>query len=251
MRVLIIEDENLTATRLQGMLEKYDSTIRVEEILPSVKSTKEWLSNNEPPDLIFMDIHLEDDLAFSIFKSITLEVPVIFTTAYDDYMIQAFKVNSVDYLLKPLNYEELSKAIDKFKSIHKKPKLADMEKLLALVAGKEAEFKERFMIQIGTKIKSIEISEVSYFYSEDKLTFLVMNDGHAYPIEYSLDKLAGVLDTKVFFRINRQMIISYRSVKQVLTHVKGKIKLELKPSFKDEVMVSGDRMTDFKEWLGK
>lgn len=251
MKVLIIEDENLTAKRLVSLIGKYDPTIQILNVLPSVKETVQWLGQNDSPDLIFMDIHLEDDLAFSIFNKISLQVPVIFTTAYDEYMIQAFKVNSVDYLLKPVNYDELSVAIEKFKSIHGKPVITDMEKILALVSGKEQGYKERFMIHIGTKIKSIGIGEVSYFYSEDKSTYLMTQDGHAYPIEYSLDRLSGLLDPKVFFRINRHMIVSFGSIKQVLTHIKGKIKLEVKPPYREEVMVSGDRMTVFKEWLGK
>ncbi len=251
MKTIIIEDENLTAKRLQSLIHKYDPAIEILAILPSVRESIEWLKSNPSPDLVFMDIHLEDDLAFSIFDQAPMRVPVIFTTAYDEYMIKAFKVNSIDYLLKPVNYEELVQAIEKFKSLHATQPLPDMEKLLALIGKREPEYKSRFMITAGTKIKSIEVNDIGYFYSEDKLTFLVTRDDHALPVDYSLEKLENMLDPKDFFRINRQFLVSFGCIRQVQAHIKGKLKLELQPKSKLEVWVSGDRMTDFKEWLGR
>lgn len=251
MKTLIIEDENLTAHRLETLLHKYDLAIEVLGILPSVREAVEWLSTNTLPDLIFMDIHLEDDLAFKIFEEIPLRVPVIFTTAYDEYMIQAFKVNSIDYLLKPVNYDELAQALDKFKALKSQFARPDMETLLQLIGQKEQGYKSRFMITVGTRIKSINTSDIAYFYSEEKLTFMVTREGQTLPIDFSLDKLTSMLNPADYFRVNRQFLVSFTSIQTVHAHIKGKLKLELNPKTKLEVLVSGDRMTDFKEWLGR
>lgn len=251
MKAIIIEDENLTAKRLQSLLHKYDPTIQVLEILPSVQEAVEWFNTHPEPDIIFMDIHLEDDLAFKIFEQIHLHAPVIFTTAYDEYMIKAFKVNSIDYLLKPINYEELVQSIEKFKNLKKQFANPNMETLLQFMGTKEPEYKSRFMITVGTRIKSIETEDIAYFYSEEKLTFMVTKEGQQLPIDFSLDKLTGLLNPKDYFRISRQFIVSFESIQSVHAHIKGKLKLELKPACKFEVFVSGDRMSDFKEWLGR
>ena len=251
MKIIIIEDENLTAKRLQSLLHKYDPSIEINATLPSVQEAVAWFKSNPAPDLIFMDIHLEDDLAFRIFDQVELKTPVIFTTAYDEYMIQAFKVNSIDYLLKPVNYDELVQAIEKFLSLKKQFAQPELEKLLQFIGRKEEEYKTRFMITVGTRIKSIEIQDVAYFYSEEKMTFMVTKEGQALPIDFSLDKLSTQLNPKDFFRISRQFIVSFTSIQNVHTHIKGKLKLDLQPKTKFEVLVSGDRMTDFKEWLGR
>ena len=251
MKTIIIEDENLTAKRLESLLHKYDASIQVMAILPSVEEAVTWLRDHQEPDLVFMDIHLEDDLAFKIFEKIHLHAPVIFTTAYDEYMIQAFKVNSIDYLLKPINQDELVQALEKFKTLKKQFANPNMEALLQLMEKKEPEYKSRFMITIGTRIRSIETSEIAYFYSEEKLTFMVTKEGQQLPIDFSLDKLTTLLNPRDFFRISRQFLVSFSSIQQVQAHIKGKLKLELQPKCKFEVMVSGDRITDFKEWLGR
>src|SRR6187402_2870594 len=160
MKTIIIEDENLTAKRLESLLHKYDNTIQIEAILPSVKEAIGWLESHPEPDLIFMDIHLEDDLAFKIFEQIRIAAPVIFTTAYDEYMLKAFKVNSIDYLLKPIDYDDLVRALEKFKSLQVNSGF-DMNALLQLVQKpKEPTFKDRFMVTIGTKIYSIETEDI-------------------------------------------------------------------------------------------
>ena len=186
MKTIIIEDENLTAKRLQSLLHKYDPSIQVLAILPSVQETVDWFAGHDEPDLVFMDIHLEDDLAFKIFEHRAIHVPVIFTTAYDEYMIQAFKVNSIDYLLKPINYEELVQALEKFKTLKKQFGQPNMETLLQLIGKKEPEDKSRLMMTVGSKIRIIETSEIAYFYSEEKLTFMVTKEGQQLPIDFSL-----------------------------------------------------------------
>lgn len=251
MNAIIIEDESLTAQRLEGMLRKYDSSVKIMAILPSVEESVHWFERNTPPDLIFMDIHLEDDLCFKIFEKIPLKSPVIFTTAYDEYMVKAFKVNSIDYLLKPVNYDELKAAIDKYKSLKTQSIKPDIETLLQYIDQREPAYKSRFMVTVGTKIKSIETSQIAYFYSDEKITFMVTKEGQNLPVDFSLDKLSKLLDPKRFFRINRQFLLSFDSILTVYTHYKGKLKLDLNPKAKLEVFVSGDRMTDFKEWLGK
>ena len=251
MKTIIIEDENLTARRLESLLHKYDPAIQVLTILPSVQDAVAWFAENEQPDLVFMDIHLEDDLAFKIFDRIHLTTPVIFTTAYDEYMIQAFKVNSIDYLLKPISYDELVHALEKFKSLKNQFAQPNMETLLKFIGQKEPEYKSRFMITVGTRIRSIETNEIAYFYSEDKLTFMVTKEGQNLPIDFSLYKLTSLLNPRDFFRISRQFLVSFPSIQAVQAHIKGKLKLDLHPKCKFEVFVSGDRMTDFKEWLGR
>lgn len=253
MKVVIIEDEFLTAQRLDGMINKYDPSIEVLAILPSVKEAVVWFKNNPDPDLVFMDIHLEDGQSFSIFETINLEVPVIFTTAYDEYMIKAFKVNSVDYLMKPLNYDELAKAIDKYKKFHEHPaeERDSMGDLIKAIQTKETDYKERFLISVGSRLKTIELSEVQYFYSAEKITFLVTKDSQRYPVDYSLDKLALMLNPKEFFRINRQMIVKLPAIGNIYVYPKGKLRVDLIPASKEEVFVSLDRVTEFKEWLGK
>lgn len=251
MNTIIIEDENLTAQRLEGMLKKCDSGINVLTILPSVAESVEWLRKNDMPDLVFMDIHLEDDLCFKIFELAPLTAPVIFTTAYDEYMIKAFKVNSIDYLLKPVNLIELMAALDKYKALRDRFSKPDFDTLLQYIGQRTPEYKTRFMITVGNKIRSIETSDIAYFYSDEKITFMVTREGQHLPIDFSLDKLVSLLDPRQFFRVSRQYLVGFASIQTVLTHFKGKLKLELAPKSKQEVFVTGDRMTDFKDWLGR
>jgi DNA-binding LytR/AlgR family response regulator len=259
MNVVIIEDENLTAKRLESLLHKYDPAISVLTRLPSVAEAVAWFGEStQPVDLIFMDIHLEDDLGFRILEQTQLTTPVVFTTAYDEYMIQAFKVNSIDYLLKPINYDELVAAIEKFKALKKQFGQAspattpDLETLLSLIGkSKQSDYKDRFMITVGTKIRSIETADIAYFYLEEKVVFLVTKEGLTLPIDYSLEKLTQVLNPRQFFRISRQFLVSLSAIQTIHTFSAGKLKLDLSPKSRQEVFVSGDRMTEFKEWLGK
>lgn len=251
MNVIIIEDESLTAERLEVMLKKYNPNIQVLAVLPSVAESVQWLRKNDAPDLAFMDIHLEDDLCFKIFELAPLTSPVIFTTAYDEYMVKAFKVNSIDYLLKPVNYIELIAALDKFKALKAQFSKPDFNTLLQYIGEREPEYKTRFMITVGTKIRSIETSEIAYFYSDEKITFMVTKEGQSLPIDFSLDKLGSLLAPKQFFRANRQFLVSFGAIHTVHTHFKGKLKLDLSPKSKIDIFVSGDRMADFKDWLGR
>ncbi|GAA4742961.1 LytR/AlgR family response regulator transcription factor [Flavisolibacter ginsenosidimutans] len=253
MNVVIIEDEHLSAQRLETMLKKYDASIQVLAEIPSVAEAVQWFKENENPDLVLMDIHLEDGQSFSIFERINLDVPVIFTTAFDEYTIQAFKVNSVDYLMKPLNYDELVKAIEKYKRIHaeKEESGKSIEQLLQSLHRKEPEYKSRFLISIGSRLMTVETEGIQYFFSADKITFLVTTDGHRYPVDFSLDKLAAMLNPKEFYRINRQMTVKLSAIENIHVFSKGRIKLDLNPPMKEDVFVSLDKVVEFKEWLGK
>ena len=258
MNVVVIEDERLTAKRLVSLIKKYDASIKVVVEIPSVTEAISWFETHpvSSVDLMFMDIHLEDGDSFQIISKLNLQTPIIFTTAFDEYMIRAFKVNSIDYLLKPINYEELAAALDKFRllrSRHESPSAAvDIAALVKQLSQQNSpQFKERFMVTVGTKIRSVKAETIAYFYLEEKTVLLVTNDGTTLPVDYSLDKLMHVVDPKKFFRVSRQFVVSLNSIQMIHTLSAGKLKLDLVPRSKHEVFVSGDRVSAFKEWLGK
>ncbi len=255
MNVVIIEDEARTARQLERMLKKYDPTLNIVAQLPSVSEAVAWFNqrgSGQLPDLAFMDIHLEDGLAFSIFEQTRLTLPIIFTTAYEEYMIKAFKVNSIDYLLKPVDYDELVAALEKFKTIRQPTPLPDLNSLLALIQKpQEPAYKERFMVSLGTKIRSVEAADIAYFFSEEKATFLVTKEGPTLPVDYSLDQVAGMLNPAHFFRVNRQFLVARSAIQTIHAYSAGKLKLDLSPASRHEVFVSLSRITEFKDWLGR
>src|SRR5688500_2138296 len=258
MNVVVIEDERLTAKRLVSLVKKYDTSINVLAEIPSVAEAISWFDSHPVAsiDLVFMDIHLEDGDSFQIIGKLNLQTPIIFTTAFDEYMIRAFKVNSIDYLLKPINYEELAAALDKFRSLRARNEAAlapvDIAALVKQLSHQNGpQFKDRFMVTVGTKIRSVKTETIAYFYLEEKTVLLVTNDGTTLPVDYSLDKLVHVVDPKKFFRVSRQFVVSLNSIQMVHTLSAGKLKLDLVPKPKHEILVSGDRVSAFKEWLGK
>ncbi|MCF2488619.1 LytTR family DNA-binding domain-containing protein [Dyadobacter sp. CY347] len=252
MKVLIIEDEGQTAERLENLIHRYDKTIRVLDKIPSVEKTMAYFGkqNADLPDLIFMDIHLEDDLGFRILEELKLTIPVIFTTAFNEYALRAFKTFSIDYLLKPIDYQELSDAIDKFKTIVK-PALPKDRFDQFLENYKESTYKERFMVTAGTRLQSVAVSQVAYFSYERKTTLLNTLEGKFYSLDYSLDKLLEHLDPKQFFRVNRSHIVSLHAISSVNQQPMGKMVVEMEPAPRAEVIVSLDRIGAFKDWLGK
>ncbi|WP_209329748.1 LytR/AlgR family response regulator transcription factor [Lunatimonas salinarum] len=254
MKVVIIEDERLAVDRVKGFLEKYNAQIELLADLPSVKKAVEWFTSNPFPDLILLDIHLEDGQSFGIFEQVAIECPVIFITAYDEYLIKAFKLNSVDYLLKPVNFQELSQALDKFKKYHTPKKsfsLADIQQILHPLVEQKTNYKERFLVSSGSKIQTIPVEEVAYFFSQEKITFLVNRLGQKFPLDLSLDKLQEVLDPSKFFRINRKFIASLESISQIHKYSPTRLKLALVPDPKQEVFVSIERYSQFKDWLDR
>ncbi len=258
MNVLIIEDEKLTAQRLTTLLHRYDSTICILAQLPSVTKTLQWFRENQSitPDLLFLDIHLEDDLGFRIIEELKLTIPVIFTTAYNEYMLQAFKVNSIDYLLKPIDADELTAALDKFKLLWPAKPSPRVENQLSsllqfLEQSNPTNYKDRFMVSIGNKLRSIKTQDIAYFSFEDKITLLVTHEGLRLSVDYSIEKLAQLVDPHHFFRANRSFLVSLSAIHTVHAYSGGKLKLDLDPAPRQDVFVSGDRIAGFKEWLGK
>jgi DNA-binding LytR/AlgR family response regulator len=258
MNIVVIEDERLTAERLISLLKRYDSSINVLAQISSVAEAISWFgAHPDAADLIFMDIHLEDGDSFQIVNKLGLLTPIIFTTAFDGYMIKAFKVNSIDYLLKPIDFDELSAALNKFNTLRNNgpqhpSNPVDIRKLISeLTRQNDQPFKDRFMVTVGSKIRSIPTDNISYFYLEEKTVLMVTKDGTTLPVDYSLDKLTQIIDPRQFFRVSRQFIVSLSSIQMVHTISSGRLKLDLTPKTKHEVAVSGDRVSDFKEWLGK
>ncbi|SDF73352.1 two component transcriptional regulator, LytTR family [Dyadobacter soli] len=248
MNVLIVEDEELSAERLQNLIRNIDPSIRVLGIIPSVFETIAWLQNksNTQPDLIFLDIHLEDDNGFKIIESLDLLIPVIFTTAFDDYLLRAFKVHSIDYLLKPINPLELQASLNKFRKIS-----ANGGPQPEKSAHSPEKYKDRFLVTAGPRIFTFKTSEIAYFTIEERATFLRLFDGRHFAVEYSLEKLSQMLDPAEFFRINRNMLLSLHAIREMHAMSAGKLKIDLNPAATQEIYVSSERMTEFKNWLGK
>lgn len=249
MNVLIIEDEKIAAERLEGMLLELNDSVHVLAKLGSIKESVKWLMANTA-DLIFLDIRLSDGISFSIFERVTIDTPIIFTTAYEQYAIKAFQLNSIAYLLKPITRKELAESLEKYKQL-KSAFTIDFESLLEQIQGKEPAFKKRFLIQIGEKIKKIETRDVAYFYAFEKGVYLKTFQENMYPVDFSLDKLQQMINPTVFFRINRKYVVNIDSISTMTAYSRGRIKLELKPPADDEfdTIVSIERSSDFKKWL--
>ncbi|HNS12217.1 MAG TPA: LytTR family DNA-binding domain-containing protein [Bacteroidia bacterium] len=251
MKILIIEDEEPAANRLQSMIKEVDNETQVLDVIVSIKTAVQWFKNNKAPDLVFLDIQLADGISFEIFKQVEVKSPIIFTTAFDEYAIEAFKVNSVDYLLKPLKKEELSKAMLKFKSLHGTTNVpVDLEELLRTIHNPEQKYKSRFLIRFADQIKKIEVSDIAYFYTQDKINYLKIFSGNSYPIDLNLDSVEKAIDPQKYFRINRQFIVNIESIEQMFAFSKSRVKLKLKPATDIETIVSTDRSPHFKAWLG-
>ena len=247
MKVLIVEDEVLSARRLQKLLVELMPTIQILDIIPTVEETVQWLKDNPTPSLIFLDIHLGDQNSFEIFNHLKVKSPIIFTTAYAEYAIKAFKQNSIDYLLKPIDREDLKIALEKYQTLHQYEVSEIIESVQNLAP------KERFLVKKGESYESIPTDEIAYFKSEDKLSFIVTKDGNKAILDESLDKLESKLDQKQFFRINRKMIIAYPIIKKIHSFFNQRLKLDLDKQIKesDDILVSRERVNDFKNWLDR
>jgi two-component system response regulator LytT len=256
MTTIIIEDEKPAARLLQRKLEKIN--IQVGVMLHSVEESIDWFSKNEHPDLIFLDIQLSDGLSFEIFEKIDIKSAVIFTTAYDEYALKAFKLNSVDYLLKPIDEDDLEVAVLKFKDRLQLPKTAgkesmqfDFEEIKKMLSNPfEKTFKKRFTVKIGQHLKVISTDEIECFYSENKGTYIHTFDNRNYLMDSTLELLEQELDTKDFYRISRKFIIPLKAIKEIVMYSNSRLKIVL-PSYKeDEVVVSREKVSDFKNWIG-
>lgn len=251
MKVLIVEDEPATARRMQKLLIETEMDIEVLQITDSIEGTAAWLRVNPPPDLIFMDIQLADGESFQIFNEVEVLSPVIFTTAYDKYAIEAFKVNSIDYLLKPVEKEAVEKALKKFRKLNVSSTPAiDYAKLAALIQQPvRQDVPKRMLVRYGDHIKAIEYSDIAYFYTIEKQVFCTTFSGDNYPADYSLDKLIVILDSEKFFRINRSFIVNYNAIGKMVSWSKSRVKLSLKPPTTMDTVTSTDRSGEFKRWL--
>ncbi len=248
MDVVIVEDERLTAQRLEQMLKKSHPEINVLTLLPSLESSKKWFQENKSPDLLFLDIQLNDGTGFDLLQSLDKQIPVIFTTAFDSYAVKAFKFYSIDYLLKPIDAVELKQALEKFNDIRK---MEDVDPTNYQKAARtlNQDFKKRFLIKIGDQFQSIQTTEIAYFSYNNGLTQVHCRDSRRLPIDHSLDYLEDMLNPMDFFRINRQLIISMNSIAQINTYFNSRLLLKLNPASKDDVIVSRDRVADFKRWM--
>jgi len=248
MNCLIIEDEKVAAERLSGLIKNYDHAIEIVGVIQSVKKAVEWFTTNQAPDLIFMDIQLSDGLSFEIFEQTIVKTSVIFTTAYDEYALKAFKVNSIDYLLKPIDQNEINSAIDKFKE-NNTPKEIPAQVFDTILHSLTRNYKNKFVIKVGEHIKVFTIEDVQCFYSMEKYAFLQNNSGRDYAIDYSLDQLEDLLDPARFFRINRKYIISSLAISDIISFTNSRLQVKLLSNEADDLIVSREKVQDFKKWL--
>ena len=250
IQAVIIEDEAVAARKLQRLIKQLDQEVEVQAVLGSVAEALTWLSNHQP-DLIFLDIHLSDGNSFELFEKMEVIPPIIFTTAYDQYAVQAFKQNSLHYLLKPIDLAELQHALSKFEQQYATaaPPPIDYTQLEALF-NPEKHLKKRFLIQVGTKLRTVYMKEVAYFFLQNKATYLMTQEGRAYPIDFSLSQLEQQTDPARFFRINRQFLISHEALKELHTLSAVRLKATLQPPAEQEVFVAIDKIGKFKRWLG-
>ncbi|RYY30375.1 MAG: response regulator transcription factor [Chitinophagaceae bacterium] len=259
MNILIVEDEELAVKKLQKTLASVDPDAKVVAITDSIKSTVEWLEANDAPDLILMDIELSDGQSFEIFSRVQLKSAVIFTTSYDEYALKAFKVNSIDYLLKPVQKEDLETALKKFNDMKMMYKVepakneVNVESLIKELRNKlqPKEYRKRFLVKNAQKLVSIEVEEIAYFFSDGRLNFFKTYDNKKYVVDYTMDELEDMLNPERYFRISRSFYIAVDSVEQIHDYFGNRLLLHLKPEVDKEAIVSREKVSDFKRWMGK
>lgn len=249
MRVVIIEDEQPAYKRLQKLLADILPEGEIVAHHDSVSSAKEWFETNDAPGLVFMDIHLADGSAIDLLKTTKINAPIIFTTAYDQYAIDAFQASGIAYLLKPLKAEDMRNALEKLDNLKEILSTNENKQKVLLDALKQPEYKKRFLVRFGDNIKTVPTEEIAYFFSENKGTFARTYEGRTYPIDNNLDGLENMLDPEVYFRINRQYIISVNAIKEMKTYSKARVLVKLNPEVKDPPLVSSERSAGFKQWL--
>lgn len=250
MNVIIIEDEKPSARRLQRMLNQLGLDAQV--MLHSVHEALEWFQNNKHPDLIFLDIQLSDGLSFEIFETLDIKSAVIFTTAFDEYALKAFQLNSIDYLLKPIDEDDLKKAVDKYQTRFPKQQnvvldFNDIKKLL--VNPIERAYKQRFSVKVGQHLKLINIEDIECFYSENKGTYAFTSDGRNYLLDTTLDQLDSELEPQTFFRISRKFFVNIHAIRDIISYTNSRLQIKLKTYNEQEVIVARERVKEFKDWL--
>jgi|SRR5688572_26186348 len=253
MKVLIIEDEPLAAQRLETLVRGLEPGVAILDKIDSVKRAVQWIKSNPAPDLILMDIQLADGISFQIFDECEIKSPVIFTTAYDAYALKAFKVNSIDYILKPVDKDELQSALTKFKNLSgnasgTKVVLENIEQAVQMLTKK---FKTRFVIKVGEHLKTIDVSNILYFYSQDKATFCYTADNRQLILDFTLEDLETMIDPAQFFRINRKYMVASQAIQDIISYTNSRLKLVVRGSSDNDIIVARERVQEFREWLDR
>ncbi len=251
INALLVEDEKPAAQRLQKLLREVAPDIHLLTTIDSVAGAIEWFQQNQAPELLILDIQLADGLSFDIFKKVKIDSFVIFTTAYDEYAIKAFELNSIDYLLKPVDPLKLAQAVDKFRRMSSKQPVFDINTLIKSIEERKTNYKKRFIVNIGSRIKSVETSDIVCFYMLDKSLFLFDKEGKNLPIDFSLDKLESLLDPELFFRANRQQMVNYSYIDKISVLSKSRIRIETRPNLPEEILVSSAKSHAFRDWLDR
>jgi two-component system, LytTR family, response regulator LytT len=260
MKILMVEDEELAVKKLQKTLASVDAAAEVVGITDSIQSTVDWLINNPAPDLILMDIELSDGQSFEIFSLTEVKSPVIFTTSYDEYALKAFKVNSVDYLLKPIQKEDLQTALSKYRSLKSSfandsaaDATVNLDNLVSQLRQKlqPKEYRRRFLVKHAQRLVSVEIEDIAYFYSDGRLNFFKTSDNKKFVVDYTMDELEEMLDPARYFRISRSFYVSVNAIEKIDDYFGNRLILALKPSVDKEALVSREKVTEFKVWMGK
>lgn len=263
MNVLIVEDEELAVRKLRKLVGDVAPHLQVQGVTASIEDSVNWLREHPTPDLIFMDIELADGQSFEIFEQVPVRSRVIFTTSYDEYALQAFKVNSIDYLLKPIQKEDLERSLQKLRDLTTGENVApapdaqslNIEKLLRELqqsgGSAQKEYRKRFLVKQGQKLLSVEVSDILYFYTDERFSFFRTRAGQKFLVDYTLDELADALDPAYFFRPNRGLIITHHAVEQIQPYFGNRLALTLKPAFDKEALVSREKVADFKTWMGR
>jgi len=254
MNILIVEDEELAVKKLQKTLASVDPSANVVGVTDSIQGTVDWLQNNTTADLILMDIELADGQSFEVFNQVDVKAPVIFTTSYDEYALKAFKVNSVDYLLKPIQTEDLQAALAKYKKLTGGNKNdVNLESLVKQLQQQlqPKEYRKRFLVKHAQKLVSVDVDEIAYFYSDGRLNFFKTHDNKKYVVDYTMEELEDMLDPEKFFRISRSFYVAIEAIDKIDDYFGNRLILQLKPAVDKEALVSREKVSDFKKWMGK
>jgi two-component system, LytTR family, response regulator LytT len=251
MNVLIIEDEEQAYTRMQKIIKEVLPDAEIVAVLVSVKSAIKWFRDHAMPQLVFMDINLADGVSFEIFREVTITAPIVFTTAYEEYAIQAFKVNSIAYLLKPVDKEAVAQALEKLNQLQAaRSPITDYTALLKTLQQSTRVYRERFVVKLGDNLRSIAVEDIAYFFTENKTTFLCTKEARKYPIDFNLDEVEGMINPKKYFRINRQFIVGMAAIEEMKSYTRSRVIIKVKPAASFETIVSVERASDFRTWLG-
>ena len=250
MKVVVVEDEHLAAEKLIQQLYSIAPEVKVLAVLESVEESVNWFATHSAPDLVFMDIQLDDGLSFEVFDELEVKAPVIFTTAFDEYAVRAFKVNSVDYLLKPIELEALRVALSKYKELYSKHQLLE-EKVTKVIEQLSRTYKSRFFIKIGNRFQSIPVSKICCFFVQERSTFIKTMEGKTYDLDFSLDQLQKMVNPDQFFRISRNYLVNINCINEIISYSATRLKLKLAAELGEDIIVSRDKVSGFKKWMDK